>query len=363
MPQYLPGFLLVFAIAFLVALGVTPIARRIGSRLDVQDRPGGRRRHRGVVPRTGGVAMYAGFVVAIGAMLLLPQVLPGQSIFPPRLDPGEATRLAGLLIGVSAIFVFGLADDRLELTSKQQYAGQFLSALLAIAFTIWIQKVNNPFTNEQIVFLWPVVGLLTVFWFTGMMNTVNWLDGLDGLAAGVSCIVAAFICIHMLREGQLSVALLPLALVGATLGFLPYNFNPAKVFMGSGGSYFLGWAVAALGIIGGAKVATVLLAMGLPILDVAWLIVNRTKNHGQPAFAGRDHLHHRLLDIGFSQRQIVLSYYAFCALFGGLALLLENRLYKVIALGVLGVAALAVLVWAAHQPAGKYTNGHRTARD
>ncbi len=355
MPQYLPGFLLVFAVAFLVALGVTPIARRIGHRLDVQDRPGGRRRHRGIVPRTGGVAMYAGFVVAIGAMLLLPQTL-----FPPRLDPGEATRLAGLLIGVSAIFVFGLADDRLELTSKQQYAGQFLSALLAIAFTIWIQKVNNPFTNEPIVFPWPVVGLLTIFWFTGMMNTVNWLDGLDGLAAGVSCIVAAFICIHMLREGQLSVALLPLALVGATLGFLPYNFNPAKVFMGSGGSYFLGWAVAALGIIGGAKVATVLLAMGLPILDVAWLIVNRTRNHGRPAFAGRDHLHHRLLDIGFTQRQIVVSYYAFCALFGGLALLLENRVYKVIALAVLSAAALAVLLWAARQPAGKYVNGRRS---
>ena len=194
--------------------------------------------------------------------------------------------------------------------------GQFCRALLGIAFTIWIQKVNNPFTNEQIVFPWPVVGLLTIFWFTGMMNTVNWLDGLDGLAAGVSCIVAAFICIHMLREGQFSVALLPLALVGATLGFLPYNFNPAKIFMGSGGSYFLGWAVAALGIIGGAKVATVLLAMGLPILDVAWLIYNRSRN-GHPAHNGRDHLHHRLLDIGFTQRQIVLSYYAFCAIFGG----------------------------------------------
>lgn len=359
MPQYLPGFLIVFAVAFLVALGATPIARRVGSRLDVQDRPGGRRRHRGVVPRTGGIAMYAGFVVAIGVMLLLPQTL-----FPPRLDPGEATRLAGLLIGVSAIFVFGLADDRLELTARQQYLGQFVSALLAVAFTIWIQKVNNPFTNEQIVFPWPVVGLLTVFWFTGMMNTVNWLDGLDGLAAGVSCIVAAFICIHMLREGQLSVALLPLALVGATLGFLPFNFNPAKVFMGSGGSYFLGWAVAALGIIGGAKVATVLLAMGLPILDVAWLIYNRTRNHGQPAFAGRDHLHHRLLDIGFTQRQIVLSYYAFCAVFGGLALLLENRVYKVIALAALGAAAFAVLVWAARQPAGKYVNGRPvTGRD
>lgn len=354
MPQYLPGFLLVFAVAFLIALGLTPVARRVGRNLDVQDRPGGRRKHRGAIPRTGGVAMYAGFIVAVLLTLFLP-----SNLLPPRLDPGELTRLSGLLIGVTAIFIFGLVDDRLELSSKQQYLGQFFSALLGIAFTIWIQKVNNPFTNEQIVFPWPIVGVLTIFWFTGMMNTVNWLDGLDGLAAGVSAIVSAFICIHMLREGQFSVALLPLALVGATLGFLPYNFNPAKIFMGSGGSYFLGWAVAALGIIGGAKVATVLLAMGLPILDVAWLIYNRTRNHGHPRHNGRDHLHHRLLDIGFTQRQIVLSYYAFCAIFGALALLLENRLYKVIALAVLGAAAFAVLVWAARQPAGKYVDGHR----
>lgn len=354
MTQYLAGFVLIFAVAFLVALGVTPIARRVGRNLDVQDRPGGRRKHRGVVARTGGAAMYAGFVVAVLLTLALP-----QRLFPARLDPGEVTRLLGLLTGVTAIFIFGLADDRLELSSKQQYLGQFFASLLAIAFTIWIQKVNNPFTNQQLVFPWPVVGLLTVFWFTGMMNTVNWLDGLDGLAAGVSCIVSVFICIHMLREGQFSVALLPLALVGATLGFLPYNFNPAKIFMGSGGSYFLGWAVAALGIIGGAKVATVLLAMGLPILDVAWLIYNRWRNHGQPTHSGRDHLHHRLLDIGFTQRQIVLSYYAFCAIFGALALLLENRLYKVIALAVLSAAAFAVLVWAARQPAGSYVNGRR----
>ena len=357
MTAYLPGFALVFAVAFLIALAATPVARRAGLRLNVQDRPGGRRSHQGAVPRTGGAAMYLGFTAAVLATLLLP-----QSLFPPRLDPGEQTRLTGLLIGVTAIFLFGLLDDRRELGSKVQYAAQVASALIAIGFIIFIERVNNPFTNEQIVFPWPVVGLLTIFWFTGMINTVNWLDGLDGLAAGVSAIVAAFICIHMVREGQLSVALLPVALVGATLGFLPYNFNPAKVFMGSGGSYFLGWAVAALGIIGGAKVATVLLAMGLPILDVAWLIYSRWRHGGHPASGGRDHLHYRLLDIGFTQQQIVLSYYVFCGLFGGLALLLENRLYKVVALAVLGAAALAVLVWAERQPAGKFGNSQREVR-
>lgn len=357
MQPYLPAFGLIFVISLVVSFALAPLARRLGLQLGVADRPGGRRQHQGVIPRLGGIAMYVGFTVAVLATLLLP-----QSWFPPRLDPNEVRRLTGLLIGTTAVFLFGLLDDWRQFPSRPQYVAQFLSALIAIAFIIFIERVNNPFGAGQIVFPWPVVWALTIFWFMGMINTVNWLDGLDGLAAGVSAIVAAFIAVHMVREGQYSVALLPVALLGATLGFLPFNFNPARTFMGSNGSYFLGWAVAALGIIGGAKVATVLLAMGLPILDVAWLIYNRWRHGGRPRFNGRDHLHHRLLDIGFTQRQIVLGYYAFCGLFGALALLLENRLYKLIALVVLGVAALAVLIWASKQPAGKYVNGRPNGR-
>jgi UDP-GlcNAc:undecaprenyl-phosphate GlcNAc-1-phosphate transferase len=255
------------------------------------------------------------------------------------------------------VFIFGLLDDRYQFPSRPQYIAQFVSALIALVFIIFIERINNPFSPSQIVFSWPIVAALTIFWFMGMINTVNWLDGLDGLAAGVSAIMAAFLTIHMIREGQLSVALLPVALLGATIGFLPYNFNPAKIFMGSSGSYFLGWALAALGIMGGAKVATVLLAMGLPIMDVAWLIYHRWKRGGRPGFNGRDHLHHRLLDIGFTQRQIVLAYYAWCVIFGTAALVLENRLYKLIAMIVLFGAALIVLYWASKQPVGKYHNG------
>ncbi len=357
MQAYLPAFGLIFVLGLLVSAAVAPLARNLGRRFNLADRPGGRRQHVGVMPRLGGIAMYLGFTVAVLATLALP-----QSWLPPRLDPNELTRLTGLLIGSTFIFVFGLLDDRYQFPSRPQYVAQLLSTLIAIAFIIFIERINNPFGTGQIVFPWPVVGALTIFWFTGMMNTVNWLDGLDGLAAGVSAIVSAFIAIHMIREGQYSVALLAFALLGATLGFLPFNFNPAKTFMGSNGSYFLGWVVAALGIIGGAKVATVLLAMGLPILDVAWLIYNRWRRGGKPGFNGRDHLHHRLLDIGFTQRQIVLGYYAFCAAFGGLALFLESRLQKLVALGVLGLAALLLLIWASKQPAKKYHNGHANGK-
>lgn len=359
MRSYLPAFGLIFAISLLISLALVPLAKRLGERLALADRPGGRRQHQGVVPRLGGIAMYVGFMVAVLATLVLP-----QSWFPSRLeDAKELTRLTGLLIGATAVFLFGLLDDRYQFSPRPQYVAQFLASLIALAFIIFIERINNPFGPGQIVFPWPVVGGLTIFWFMGMINTVNWLDGLDGLAAGVSAIVATFLTVHMIREGQLSVALLPVALLGVTLGFLPYNFNPARIFMGSSGSYFLGWAVAALGIMAGAKVATILLAMGLPIMDVAWLIYHRWRRGGQPGFNGRDHLHHRLLDIGFTQRQIVLGYYAWCATFGALALLLENRLYKLIALVVLSGAALGVLYWASKQPAGKYVNGRKAARN
>jgi UDP-GlcNAc:undecaprenyl-phosphate GlcNAc-1-phosphate transferase len=197
----------------------------------------------------------------------------------------------------------------------------------------------------QVWFPWFITVPFTIFWLMGMMNTVNWLDGLDGLAAGVAAILSAVLAFHMYREGQHSVALLPLALLGATLGFLPYNFHPAKVFMGSSGSFFLGFAVGALGIMAGAKMATVLLVMGIPILDVAWLIFDRWRRGRSPLIGDRSHLHFRLLDLGLSQRQIVLLYYLFCSFFGLLALVISSRIYKFLALLVLGAMTLLLLLF------------------
>jgi len=172
---------------------------------------------------------------------------------------------------------------------------------------------------------------------------VNFLDGLDGLAAGVAAIVTAVLFIHMLRVGQYSVSLLPLALLGTTLGFLPYNFHPARVFMGSTGSYFLGYALATLSIVAGARMATVLLMLAVPILDVGWLILVRLRRDRQPGEADRRHLHFRLIDLGFSQRQVVVGYWLLSAVFGVLALIVSSRLFKLGALIVLGVAIVAIL--------------------
>jgi UDP-GlcNAc:undecaprenyl-phosphate GlcNAc-1-phosphate transferase len=185
----------------------------------------------------------------------------------------------------------------------------------------------------------------------GMMNTVNFLDGLDGLAAGVAAIASILFAFHSYNLARIhepmrvNVALFPTALAGACLGFLPFNFHPARVFMGSAGAMTLGYALATLSILAPARIATALLVMGIPIIDVAWLILNRWWRGAPPSQPGRDHLHFRLLDRGFSQRQIVFGYYGFCAFFGSLALLMPSGLFKLLALIVMGALMIATLLW------------------
>ena len=327
-------FVAVFACGLILALAATPLAAALGRRLGLVDRPGGRRRHRGIVARTGGIALFTAFM---GAMVFS-QLLP-----VPRQDPNELTRFLGISLGTAFLFVAGLVDDWKELKPGPQYLAQAIAAGIAIACLVFIERVMNPFNDELLgpFPLWLTV-VVTVFWIMGMMNTVNFMDGVDGLAAGVGAIVSAFLAVHMLREGQYSVALLPLALLGATLGFLPYNFFPAKIFLGSG-SWLLGFAIATLGIAAGAKLALVLLVLTIPIVDVAWLIISRIRAGQPPGRADRRHLHYRLLDLGLSPRQVVLIYYGYCILLGAAALLINSRLLKLITLVGLGIGTLIVL--------------------
>lgn len=347
-------FFLALVLSALLAYTTVPLAAWVGSRLGIVDQPGGRRRHQGVIPRTGGIALFLGFFLPVAFLLVAPYTLPAEWLtwLPPRNDPNEMRRLAALLAGSLFCVVAGFIDDRYELSSGPQYLVQFVAALIAIAGLIFIKHVNDPFGGGLLFgpdgFPWWIVWPLTIFWFMGMMNTVNWLDGLSGLVAGVTAIMCAVLALHMIfvaEPPQLSVALLPLALLGATLGFLPYNFAPARIFMGSSGSYLLGFAVAALGIMGGARVATVMLVLGLPALDVAWLIFDRWRRGVSPGQGGRDHLHLRLADLGVREQTIVIGYWGFCAAFGAITLLLNGQTQKIVALIVLGLLALAVLVW------------------
>lgn len=330
-------YLTFFVIAFLTSLLLTPLTIRLGRRWQLTDRPGGRRQHQGEVPRLGGIALFAGFGGS-GLLVFISSALWGW----PLIGPEDQKLLTGVLLGSLAVFVFGLWDDRRELSAWPQFAAQFGAALIAIAFDIIFQRVTLPLVGPTDFPFWLTYPL-TVFWVMGMINTVNWLDGIDGLATGVAAIAGLLFAAHAYRLGQTTVALFPLALAAACLGFLPFNFHPARIFMGSSGSLVLGFALASLAILAPAKVATALLVLGIPIIDVAWLMIYRWRTRGNPMIAGRDHLHFRLLDLGLSQRQIVILYYAVCALFGLLAILVSDRLVKLIILSVMGSLTLFLL--------------------
>jgi len=316
-----------FAAAIIAALG-TLAAIWLGRRLGLVDQPGGRRRHSGPVPRIGGLGIFAGFFGVAAALYL----------FAP-LKPDHHLPIAGLIVGSAFVFTFGLADDAFEFKAAPQFIAQVIAAIIAIATTVWIQEVTLPVFGFR-HFPWFVTYPLTIAWVVGMMNTVNFLDGLDGLAAGVGAIAALLFALHSYRLGQIEIALYPLALAGACVGFLLFNFHPARVFLGSAGAMVLGYALATLSILTPARVATALLVMAIPIADTAFQIVDRWRR-GQPATRGdRGHLHFRLMDLGLSQRQIVLGYWLFCAAFGAVALMTTSRLYKLAAFGAMGLAVV-----------------------
>ena len=347
------AFLAVFGAAFFLSLLLTPIVAQVGRHWQFLDRPGGRRRHASPTPRLGGVALFLSFFTVALVVFLIEFVLRNPAV------PDDARRLRGVLLGTVFVFIVGLIDDRFELKPGPQYVIQFAAALIAIAHTVFIQEVTNPLTGEPQHLSDLATFGFTVFWMMGMMNTVNWLDGLDGLAAGVAAIAALLFAVHSYNLAhahepmRVNVALFPTALAGACLGFLPFNLYPARVFMGSAGAMTLGYALATLSILAPARIATALLVMGIPIVDVAWLIFSRWRRGVGPAQPGRDHLHFRLVDRGWPQRKIVALYYGFCAFFGSLALLMPSGLFKLLALMVMAILMVAALAWLSRTSRGQ----------
>ncbi len=325
---------LVFTVALLGAALATPLTTRLSRRLGLVAVPGGRRRHAGSVPRLGGLAVAAGFALAaLLAWLLL----------PPTGD--DALRLRGVLLGAAVMLVGGLIDDWRELSPRANLAVQALGAGIAMAHIVFVERFTNPLNGELVVVRpWALVIVVSLFWLLGMVNTVNFLDGLDGLATGVGTIAAALFAWHSLALGQSAVALFPLALAGALLGFLPFNFSPARIFLGAAGANFLGFLLATLSILAPAKIATALLVMAIPILDVAWQIYARWRRGQSPMQGDRGHLHFRLADAGLSTRAIVLGYYAVAATMGLVAIFGSAR-EKLALLAVLAAAAMGLFAW------------------
>ncbi|MHB0856035.1 MAG: glycosyltransferase family 4 protein [Anaerolineae bacterium] len=322
-------YLLVLGLSAGLTLILTPLAIRYGQRHHLVAEPGGRRAHRGSIVRAGGLPLYPAFLVATLATLWL-----------PRSDPQEVIRLIGVLAGMTIVWVLGLLDDRYNLPGWAQLVGLACAALAAILCKVFIELFNNPLTGQQIQVDWYLMLPISLVWLVGIPGAVNWLDGLDGLVTGVIGIASFVLFAHMLRLGQFSVALLPLALLGCCAGFLPYNLSPARIFLG-GGAYLLGFGLASISIVAGAKVATALLVLWVPILDMAWQMYSRWRR-GQPIGLGdRGHLHFRLQDLGWPPRRIVGLYYLVTMLFGSTALLVSSRMLK---LGLLLAVALVTIV-------------------
>jgi UDP-GlcNAc:undecaprenyl-phosphate GlcNAc-1-phosphate transferase len=327
-----------FAVALVGGLTLTPVAMRLSHTLGLVDAPRPGEVQRAPVPRAGGHAIYLSFLAAVLLSLAL----------APR-DPAELRRVTGLLLGMALLVPFAVWDDFKRLSALPQLAAQLLVACVPVAFGVVIDSVSNPFApppfgGQLPLPVWVAVPA-TVAWLVLMMNSMNWLDTMDGLAGGVGVIASVILFLVSFSLRQSTISLLPLALAGACLGFIPYNFNPARVFMGTTGSMFIGYALGAISIIGGAKIASTMLVLGVPVLDAIFVILQRTLAGRSPWRGGDNaHLVHKLLGVGLSQRTIALLVYAICGLFGWLATSLI-RTEKFYAFGALAVVLTALVVF------------------
>lgn len=312
-------------LAFLVSTGVvllsTPVVKKIGLKTGRLDPPGGRKIHHRPMVRLGGVSIFAGTLVALLIVWWLGGFVDAGGAI---LKPDKEYEIWGVTLGGLAFFLIGLADDLWGLSP-------FIRLLMqaGVASVAWYVGVSIDFLTIPFYGL-THIGILslpiTVIWLVGMANAINWIDGLDGLAAGVSGIAAVVMLFASLFMKQPAAALIAAALAGGALGFLRYNFNPAQIFMGDGGAYFMGFTLAGVGVIGLVKstaVTAVLLPyliLAVPILDMSAVIFSRLRHGKSPFIGDKRHLHHRLLQAGLSHRRAVLFIYSLTLWVGSLAL-------------------------------------------
>ncbi|MEA4955200.1 MAG: MraY family glycosyltransferase [Pseudoflavonifractor sp.] len=302
-------------VAFLIALIITPVVRNLAVKIGAVDVPkDGRRMHDHPIPRMGGLAIFFGFLLS--TLLFVPMT----------------PSLRGMLLGGVIIVVLGIFDDIYALGAKLKLVVQIVVALIAVFSGNLITDLSNPNVFSANLY-WHLGWLsvpITVLWIVAMTNAVNLIDGLDGLACGVSSISSLTLLVIALLVGEPYVALLVAALAGGCLGFLPYNMNPAKIFMGDTGSTFLGYVLAVISVQGLFKMYTLIsfvvpfLLFGLPIFDTCFAFIRRIAHGQSPMHADRSHVHHRLIDMGLSQKQAVAVLYVITAILGLSAVVLTT---------------------------------------
>ena len=316
---------MIFAVAALVAAltaGIGTLAMRaIARKYNIADHPSERRINTKPVPRAGGLAVAGAFAL-IGSLLIIFSVQLGLSAGSGSAELTSAGA-AALLLGTVIAGVIGLIDDRYDLRARWQIIGQFLIALIPIAFGLRIAFISNPLGAGDLLFPDAIALGVTIFWTLGMQNSMNFIDGLDGLSGGISLFAAVTLGVIALPTSPL-LAALSFTLAGALAGFLRFNFYPASIYMGTSGILAVAYALAVLALLGTAKIAAALLILGVPIIDALFVIVGRIVAGRSPYTPDESHIHRRLLSYGFSHRGSVLVLYALTAALSILALLLTG---------------------------------------
>ena len=351
-------FLIPFLAAFVLCLLLTPLTIILASKLGLVDDPGARAHpaslHKRIIPRAGGLPIFLA-VVLVGAAILAP-----------------SQKILGIFLGGLILVALGLLDDKYDLPVLPKLAGQMLAAGVVVASGVGIDFITNPFLlfdssglglgnvirldswrisfhflGAHSIVVWA--DLFAFFWIVWVINMVNFSSGVDGQMPGIVLVALVVIFAASLRffpadQNQLVVGQLATMAAGATLGFLLFNFYPAKIFPGDSGSYFLGFLVAVCAILAGARVGTAILVMAVPLIDGVFTVIRRVASGKSPFLGDRKHLHHRLLELGWGQRRIALFYWLLCAILGAVALLLPSA-SKLFAGVVVSVVVLGGLLW------------------
>lgn len=340
--------IIAIVISALVSFGATPAVKRMAYKVGAIDVPkDDRRMHDHPIPRLGGLAIALAFLLT--ALLSVPM----------------DKELEGIMLGGIIILVLGVLDDSMTLPALPKFLVQIFAAGIVVAHGCTIQLITNPFSSEMEIINLGIFSIpVTIIWIVTITNAVNFIDGLDGLAVGVSAISAGTMLVIALLVAENDVALIMGALLGACVGFVPYNRNPAKIFMGDTGSTFLGFILATMSVQGMFKMYAMIsfvvpfLILGIPVFDICFAVLRRLAKHKNPMTADREHIHHRLIDMGFSQKQTVAITYMLTGILGLAAVLLTSSgeartLILICTMLVVAVLALQVIFGPVHRPAGK----------
>ena len=322
-------------VAFIAAILLTPLVKRLAFRLGAVDAPNYRKVHARIMPRLGGLAIYCAFIIGF--------------FFLKFMTGFKSEYAYAILIAATIIVITGIIDDMREISAKAKMLGQLIAACIVVfGGGIQMNFINLPF-DGILNFGWLGIPL-TIIWIVGVTNAVNLIDGLDGLAAGVSTIALATLAVMAMIMGNGIVIAMASILAAATIGFLVFNFHPAKIFMGDTGALFLGFMISVLALLGFKNVTFIsfiipIIILGVPISDTFFAIVRRLRQKKKWSDPDKSHLHHRLLDLGFSHRQTVLLIYAIAAVFGIVAIVFSMaKVWGAILLVAVLLVAIELLV-------------------